>query len=213
MKRLATWTVCEHLGRHWPQQAVWQPVPGLAAVPAAATATAPRCACAPSTARASGRSATGTSTSARWPRTRGPLSSTCGAVTSSTSTSWGPWCCGTGSTATGRRTGACRCTPKPRASRAARTAPPGVRMTAMVERALTLRAHACPSRSYLALLAASRQGEEAPRLAAEGEQVLRLSGARGTARIQLDDASGCWRVEASTEGHAHRFTLDFPPEE
>ena len=72
------------------------------------------------------------------------------------------------------------------------TAPPDVKMTAMGESALTLRAHAEPGQRYLAVLAAHRSAEQAPQILSDVDGGVRIVSGAGECSVQIAD--GLWRV-------------------
>ena len=95
---------------------------------------------------------------------------------------------------------------------AAWTAPPGVKMSSMAEKALTLRAHGGPSEGYLALLVASPQDETRPQLTRRGDCAVEVRGPRGSAAVEVNTTEGRWIVALSTEAAWAHYDIEFPAE-
>lgn len=95
---------------------------------------------------------------------------------------------------------------------AAWTEPPGTEMTSMAERALTLRAHGGAAQSYMAMLVASREGEQRPELICEGAEALRVTSERGEATVRADVPGQRWYVKSKGPDGAVVAELAFPGE-
>ena len=93
------------------------------------------------------------------------------------------------------------------------TTPPGTRMTAMAERALTLRAHGGPGEGYLVVLAARPQGEDLPELTVEGDETVDVRSARGDCHLQVRRREREWRVRGKAGSRRLDVEIPFPPKE
>ena len=93
---------------------------------------------------------------------------------------------------------------------AAWTAPPGIELGPMGERALTLRAHAGPGESYMAVLTAFRAGEEEPQVVQRGDWAVEIRSHRGRVVAGTDPPFGRWDLEVEGKGMKSGHCVDLP---
>ncbi|MBT4496963.1 MAG: hypothetical protein HOC74_04540, partial [Gemmatimonadetes bacterium] len=93
---------------------------------------------------------------------------------------------------------------------AAWTAPPGIELGPMGERALTLRAHAGPGESFMAVLTAFRAGEEEPQVVQRGDWAVEIRSHRGRVVAGTDPPFGRWDLEVEGKGMKSGHCVDLP---
>lgn len=93
---------------------------------------------------------------------------------------------------------------------AAWTAPPGVGLGPMGERALTLRGHAGPGESYMAILTAYRAGEEEPQVVQRGDWGVKVCSQRGKMVVETGRTFDHWEIEVSRDGKRTAQAIDLP---
>jgi hypothetical protein len=92
------------------------------------------------------------------------------------------------------------------------TAPPGVELGPMEERALTLRGHAGPGESYMVVLTAFRAGEEEPQIVQRGDWGVEVCSRRGEIVAEIGQAFDHWEIEVSRDGKRTEHVVDLPVE-
>jgi len=90
------------------------------------------------------------------------------------------------------------------------TAPSGVELGPMGERAMTLRGHAGPGASYMAILTAFRTGEEEPQVEQRGNWGVEVCSQRGEIVAEIGRTFDRWEIEVKRDGERIGHRVDLP---